>query len=100
MMGCHLFMTLLYRLLFPIIMFFHFLRWIMNNNHQQCTLIDYEARSATLITLPDFSMTGCFVLSHVFLMNHMFVTLLEGFRDIGGEDRVSLDFFLVLVSIL
>ena len=84
-MGLYLFMSLLYRLLFPMITISHFLEWIIfctdDSNKKQ-----KPRKASSVFAIPDFQMSNQIVLTQVFLMNHWFVAILEGLYGMTYSD--------------
>ena len=80
-LGCHTFMTLLYRLLFPITMFLLLLQWIFQKREINTQVTSHAGSISKLVALPDFSMTNQVLLSDVILLNHWHIALLEGLHN-------------------
>ena len=71
-----MFMSLLYRLLFPALYCLHFIQWFRKTSSRNELMKPRVIPS--IISIPDSTMTSQVILTDVMLLNHWFVALMEG----------------------
>lgn len=76
-------MSLLYRLLFPTYYIYYFYNWLFKHQPELASQHSQHQMNNNniIIPVPDFQSSHLLTLNEVFLMNHMFVALLEGLHN-------------------